>query len=79
MIGRGFAWLDTGTFHSLLDAANFVETIETRQGITISAPEEIAYINGFIDKEKLMESAKAYGKSPYGEHLKAVAEGKVRY
>lgn len=67
-----------GTF-SLLQAANFVETIQSRQGITISAPEEIAYINGFIDKEKLMESAKAYGKSPYGEHLKAVAEGKVRY
>ena len=55
-----------------------METIQTRQGIVISAPEEIAYINGFIDKEKLMESAKAYGKSPYGEHLKAVAEGKVR-
>ena len=54
-------------------------SIETRQGIVISAPEEIAYINGFIDKEKLSESAKAYGKSPYGEHLKAVAEGKVRY
>ena len=54
-------------------------SIETRQGIVISDPEEIAYINGFIDKEKLSESAKAYGKSPYGEHLKAVAEGKVRY
>ena len=79
LLGRGFAWLDTGTMESLLSAANFVETIETRQGITISAPEEIAYINGFIDKEKLMESAKAYGKSPYGEHLKAVADGRVRY
>ena len=56
-----------------------METIQTRQGIVISAPEEIAYINGFINKEKLMESAKVYGKSPYGEHLKAVAEGKVRY
>ena len=64
---------------SLLSAANYVETIESRQGITISAPEEIAYINGFIDREKLMESAKLYGKSPYGEHLKAVAEGRVRY
>ena len=63
----------------LLDAARFVEMIQTRQGITISAPEEIAFINGFVDREKLMESAKAYGKSPYGEHLKAVAEGKVRY
>lgn len=79
LLGRGFAWLDTGTMCSLLAAANFVEMIQTRQGITISAPEEIAYINGFIDKEKLMESAKLYGKSPYGEHLKSVAEGKVRY
>lgn len=79
LLGRGFAWLDTGTMQSLLQAAEFVEMIQSRQGITISAPEEIAYINGFIDKEKLMESAKAYGKSPYGEHLKAVAEGKVRY
>ena len=79
LLGRGFAWLDTGTMSSLLAAANFVEMIQTRQGITISAPEEIAYINGFIDKEKLMESAKLYGKSPYGVHLKSVAEGKVRY
>ena len=79
IFGRGFAWLDTGTMASLLQAANFVETIQSRQGIVISAPEEIAYINGFVDKDKLMESAKAYGKSPYGEHLKAVAEGKFRY
>ncbi len=79
LLGRGFAWLDTGTMQSLLQAAEFVEMVQNRQGITISAPEEIAYINGFIDKEKLMESAKAYGKSPYGEHLRAVAEGKVRY
>ena len=79
LLGRGFAWLDTGTMSSLLAAANFVEMIQNRQGITISAPEEIAYINGFIDKEKLMESAKLYGKSPYGVHLKSVAEGKVRY
>ena len=79
LLGRGFAWLDTGTMSSLLQAANFVEMIQSRQGITISAPEEIAYVNGFIDREKLMESAKVYGKSPYGEHLKAVAEGKVRY
>ena len=64
---------------SFLQAAEFVEMIQSRQGITISAPEEIAFINGFIDREKLMESAKAYGKSPYGAHLKAVAEGKVRY
>lgn len=79
LLGRGFAWLDTGTMSSLLSAANFVETIESRQGITISAPEEIAYINGFINKEKLLELAERYGKSPYGAHLKAVAEGKVRY
>lgn len=79
LLGRGFAWLDTGTMQSLLQAAEFVEMIQSRQGITISAPEEIAYINGFIGKEKLLESAKAYGKSSYGEHLKAVAEGKVKY
>ena len=79
LLGRGFAWLDTGTMVSLLQAANFVETIQSRQGIVISAPEEIAYINDFIDKEKLMESAGAYGKSPYGDHLKAVAEGRLRY
>ncbi len=79
LLGRGFAWLDTGTMKSLLDAANFVEMIQSRQGITISAPEEIAYVNGFIGKKRLLESAGMYGKSPYGEHLKAVAEGKVRY
>jgi glucose-1-phosphate thymidylyltransferase len=79
ILGRGFAWLDTGTFGSLLDASNFVETIESRQGIMISAPEEIAFINGWIDKNRLMESAEAYGKSPYGEHLKAVGEGRIKY
>ena len=79
LLGRGFAWLDTGTMASLLQAANFVKTIQSRQGIVISSPEEIAFINGFIDKEELKQSAEAYGKSPYGEHLKAVAEGKVRY
>ena len=79
LLGRGFAWLDTGTVSSLLDAANFVETIQSRQGVVISAPEEIAYVNGFIDKDRLRESAQAYGKSPYGEHLKAVADGKIRY
>ena len=79
ILGRGFAWLDTGTFGSLLQASNFVETIEERQGITISAPEEIAFINGWINKELLIENAKAYGKSPYGAHLRAVAEGRVKY
>ena len=79
LLGRGFAWLDTGTMQSLLDAANFVEMVQNRQGITISAPEEIAYINGWIDKDGLLKSAETYGKSPYGQHLKAVAEGKVKY
>lgn len=79
LLGRGFAWLDTGTMQSLLDAANFVEMVQNRQGITISAPEEIAFINGWIDKERLLKSAEAYGKSPYGTHLRAVAEGRVRY
>ena len=79
ILGRGFAWLDTGTMSDLLAASNFVEMIQTRQGITISAPEEIAYINGWVDKEQLTEAAEAYGKSPYGEHLRSVAEGKVRY
>lgn len=79
LLGRGFAWLNTGTMDSLVEAADFVQMIEKRQGITISAPEEIAYINQWIDKEKLLESASRYGKSPYGAHLKAVAEGKVKY
>jgi glucose-1-phosphate thymidylyltransferase len=79
LLGRGFAWLDTGTMDSLVEAAQFVKMIEDRQSITISAPEEIAYVNKWISKEKLMESAQRYGKSPYGAHLKAVAEGKVKY
>ena len=79
LLGRGFAWLDTGTIDSLVDAADFVRMIEKRQSIKISAPEEIAYKNGWIDKETLLESAQRYGKSPYGKHLFAVAEGKVRY
>lgn len=79
LLGRGFAWLDTGTVDSLVEAANFVKTISERQGITISAPEEIAYHNGWIDKAKLLASAERYGKSLYGKHLQAVAEGKIRY
>lgn len=79
VMGRGFAWLDTGTFDSLIDAGNFVQTLEKRQGIKISAPEEIAYTQGWISKEELLASALRYGKSPYGEHLKRVAEGKIRY
>ena len=79
LMGRGFAWLDTGTMDSLVDAADFVRMVEKRQGIKISAPEEIAYKNGWITKDKLMESARRYGKSPYGEHLKRVAEGRLQY
>ena len=78
LLGRGFAWLDTGTMDSLIEAASFVQMIEKRQGIKISAPEEIAYRYEWINKEELLESASKYGKSPYGQHLKAVAEGKVR-
>ena len=79
LLGRGFAWLDTGTMDSLVEAADFVRMIQQRQSIVISAPEEIAFINEWISKDELMKSAKKYGKSPYGAHLKAVAEGKVRY
>jgi glucose-1-phosphate thymidylyltransferase len=79
LLSRGFSWLDTGTMDSLLEAAQFVQMIEQRQSITISAPEEIGYINKWVNKEQLMESAKKYGKSPYGRHLRAVAEGKVKY
>jgi glucose-1-phosphate thymidylyltransferase len=76
VFGRGFAWLDTGTIDTLVDASDFVRMIENRQGVVISAPEEIAYRHGWIDKEKLLESAIRYGKSPYGHHLKSVAQGK---
>lgn len=76
LLGRGFAWLDTGTMDSLVEAANFVQITSKRQNIVISAPEEIAYKNKWINKKQLLESAKRYGKSPYGSHLKVVAEGK---
>lgn len=79
LLGRGFAWLDTGTMDSLMEASTFVQTVQRRQGVVISAPEEIAYMEGLITKEQLLESAKLYGKSPYGEHLKIVAEGKFVY
>ena len=79
LLGRGYAWLDTGTMDSLVEAADFIQMIEKRQGIKISAPEEIAYINGWIDQETILKSAKRYGKSPYGEHLQRVAEGKICY
>ena len=79
LLGRGFAWLDTGTVDSLVDAADFVRMIEKRQGIKISAPEEIAYKNGWITKKQLLESAQQYGKSPYGKHLRKVADNKLIY
>ena len=79
ILGRGFAWLDTGTMDSLVEAAEFVQIIEKRQGVKISAPEEIAFRNGWIDKETLLKSATKYGKSPYGQHLKNVAERKLIY
>ena len=79
LLGRGFAWLDTGTMDSLIEAGEFVKMVECRQGIQISAVEEIAYRNGWISKEKLLESAAKYGKSPYGQHLRKVAEGKIKY
>lgn len=79
LLGRGFAWLDTGTMDSLMEASTFVQTVQSRQGVVISAPEEIAYFEGLITKEQLLESAELYGKSPYGEHLKIVAEGKFVY
>ena len=79
LLGRGFAWLDTGTMDSLVEAAEFVQMIEKRQSIKISALEEIAFRNKWIDRETLLASAKKYGKSPYGQHLKKVAEGKIQY
>lgn len=78
-LGRGYAWLDTGTVDALSEATEFVKVIENRQGIKISAIEEIAYKNGWISKEQLLESAKLYGKSNYGKHLLKVAEGKIIY
>ena len=79
LLGRGYAWLDTGTMDTLVEAAEFVQVIEQRQGIMISAPEEIAYRHGWITRKELLKSADTYGKSPYGEHLHRVADGKIRY
>ena len=79
ILGRGFAWLDTGTMDSLMEASTFVQTVQNRQGVVISAPEEIAFFEGWITKDELIESAKLYGKSPYGEHLMRVAEDKLVY
>lgn len=79
ILGRGFAWLDTGTMDSLVEATNFVQIMEKRQGVKISAPEEIAFRNNWITKEQLTISANKYGKSPYGQHLRNVANGSLRY
>lgn len=79
VMGRGYAWLDTGTFESLLEAAEYVGMLEKRQGIVISAPEEVGFHKGWIDADALCKSAQKYGKSSYGQHLLAVAEGKVRF
>lgn len=79
ILGRGFAWLDTGTMESLIEAAIFVQTVQNRQGVVISAPEEIAFYANWITKEQLLETADAYGKSSYGQHLRNVAENKFRY
>lgn len=79
ILGRGFAWLDTGTMDSLVEATEFVQITEKRQGVKISAPEEIAFRKGWITKGELLKSAENYGKSPYGEHLKNVANGTIKY
>lgn len=79
VLGRGFAWLDTGTMDSLVEATEFVQITEKRQGVKISAPEEIAYRKGWIGQAELAESANKYGKSPYGEHLRKVADGSLIY
>lgn len=76
ILGRGFAWLDTGTMESLMEASSFIKTVQDRQGVVISSPEEIAYYEKWITKEQLLQTAEAYGKSPYGVHLRRVAEGK---
>lgn len=79
VLGRGFAWMDTGTVDSLMRSAVFVEAVQSRQGVVISAPEEIAYQAKWIGRRELLEAAAAYGKSPYGEHLRRVAEGRFSY
>ena len=79
VLGRGFAWLDTGTMDSLVEAASFVQIVEKRQSIKIAALEEIAYSQGWISYDTLLTSAERYGKSPYGEHLKRVAAGRILY
>lgn len=77
IMGRGFSWLDTGTMDSLMQAAGFIQTIQNMQGIIVASPEEIAYRYKMIDKEQLLSAAEKYGKSPYGHHLRMVAEGRM--
>ena len=77
LLGRGFAWLDTGTVESLMDAAVFVQTVQNRQDVIISAPEEVAYHMGWLTKAQLLAAAAQYDHSPYGTHLRAVAEDKL--
>ena len=77
-LGRGYAWLDTGTMDSLFEAGEFVRTVQRAQGLPIAVVEEIAYENGWISKEELLESARRYGKSPYGKHLQGIADGEIR-
>lgn len=79
LLGRGYAWMDTGTIESLIEASDFVRMIEKRQGITISAPEEIAYRAGWISEAQLLDAAGRYGRAPYGEHLRNVIGDKIRY
>lgn len=78
-LGRGYAWLDTGTMESLYEAGEFVRSVERAQDLPVSVPEEIAYENGWIDKDTLAAAAERYGKSVYGQHLKAVASGLVSF
>jgi glucose-1-phosphate thymidylyltransferase len=79
ILGRGYAWLDTGTIDTLIDAGQYIQIIEKRQGIKLSIPEEIAYINKWLTKEQLLNAAEKYQKSPYGEYLRKVAENRIRY
>ncbi len=79
ILGRGFAWLDTGTMESLMEASLFIQTVQNRQGVVISSPEEIAFYEKWITKEQLLHTAEMYGKSPYGAHLSRVADGKFLY
>ena len=77
-LDRGFVWLDTGTFNSLMEASNFIQTVQNQNGIIISAPEEIAYLHKWIDKETLLKTANSYGNNHYGKHLREVTKNRLR-